>query len=307
MLFTIALTQVASTLLFILPGFLLKKFNKLHEDHLSGLSAVLIYVCSPCLIVSSFFSLEFSWQKLGQMGLFFLITLVLQALFILLAFLFIKDKTNARARVAAVAGALGNVGFFGLPLIRALLPNNPEVATFSSVYIFSMNVLVFTVGVFCLTGDKKFVSLKPALLNPSTIAFTLGLILFACGVSTKIPALFSSAITLLGNMSTALCMIILGGRLATVSLKQLFCTKEAYVAVVFKLIAFPLFCYAAVYFLPLEFSFKASVLILSGAPCGSIIVSLAEIHKSEPHFSAVCVLLATICCIATIPLLSLLL
>ncbi len=241
------------------------------------------------------------------MGLFFLITLVLQALFILLAFLFIKDKTNARARVAAVAGALGNVGFFGLPLIRALLPNNPEVATFSSVYIFSMNVLVFTVGVFCLTGDKKFVSLKPALLNPSTIAFTLGLILFACGVSTKIPALFSSAITLLGNMSTALCMIILGGRLATVSLKQLFCTKEAYVAVALKLIAFPLFCYAAVYFLPLEFSFKASVLILSGAPCGSIIVSLAEIHKSEPHFSAVCVLLATICCIATIPLLSLLL
>ena len=103
-----------------------------------------------------------------------------------------------------------------------------------------MNVLVFTVGVFCLTGDKKFVSLKPALLNPSTIAFTLGLILFACGVSTKIPALFSSAITLLGNMSTALCMIILGVRLATVSLKQLFCTKEAYVAVALKLIAFPL-------------------------------------------------------------------
>ena len=126
MLFTIALTQVASTLLFILPGFLLKKFNKLHEDHLSGLSAVLIYVCSPCLIVSSFFSLEFSWQKLGQMGLFFLITLVLQALFILLAFLFIKDKTNARARVAAVAGALGNVGFSACRLYARFCRTTPK-------------------------------------------------------------------------------------------------------------------------------------------------------------------------------------
>ena len=305
-MFEKTLIQVAITLLFIVPGFLLQKFKKLHEDHLSSLSTVLIYVCSPCLIITSFFSLEFSVEMLAKTGWFCLITFVLQAIFIAIVLLFVKDKSNACARVVSIGGVLGNVGFFGLPLIKAIFPENPEVACYSVVYIFSMNVLVFTVGAFCLTGEKKYVSIKSAVLNPSTLAFLVGIIIYVLRLQSYVPSGLNVSLTALGATSTALCMIILGARLATVNFKELFTNKYAYIASFLKLLVFPLFCFACVYFLPFDLPFKGSILMLSGAPCASVLVGLAEIHKSETSLSATCVLLSTVCCIVTLPLLSLL-
>ena len=73
-----------------------------------------------------------------------------------------------------------------------------------------------------------------------------------------------------------------------------------------KLIVFPLFAFAAVFFLPLPHSFKASLMILAATPCASIILNLAEIHNKEQEMSANCILLSTLLCILTIPVLSLL-
>lgn len=220
-------------------------------------------------------------------------------------FLLTKNKSDARSRVSAIAGALGNVGFFGLPLVRATFPDNPEVAAFSAVYVLAMNILIFTVGVFCLTGEKKHMSVKSALLNPSTVAFVVGLSLYLSGVVDLLPAVVTGAVSTFGNACAALCMIILGGRLATVSPKRLFCSGRAYFAVGLKLIVYPLFCYFAVTFLPVSYSFKAAMLLLSAAPCASMIVGLAEMHGGETEFSAVCVLLSSLLCVFTIPLLAL--
>lgn len=305
-MFLTAFTQVAVTLAFIIPGFLLKKFNKIKNEHLSGLSTVLIYVCSPCLIISSFFSLEFSVDVLIKAGWFLLVTLLLQTAFIAAVFLIVKDKKSAANRVVSVAGVLGNVGFFGLPLIRAVLPDAPEVAVYSMVYVFSMNVLVFTMGAFCLTGDKKHVSVRAAVINPSTLAFLAGLLLYVTRITAVLPAALTNAVTVFGSSSTGLCMVILGARLASVNFLELLKNKHAYAAVFLKLLVFPLFCYAAVYFLPVDYAFKISILLLSAAPCASVIVALAEIHESETDLAAACMLLSTLFCIVSVPLLSLL-
>lgn len=59
------------------------------------------------------------------------------------------------------------------------------------------------------------------------------------------------------------------------------------------------------YFLPLPEPFKISMLVLSGVPCASVIMGLAEIHHSETELAANCVLLSTLLCLFTIPLLTL--
>ena len=63
---------------------------------------------------------------------------------------------------------------------------------------------------------------------------------------------------------------------------------------------------ALVYFLPVDPVLKYSILILSGTPCASVILTLAEIHKSERESSANCILLSTLLCLITLPLLALL-
>ena len=59
--------------------------------------------------------------------------------------------------------------------------------------------------------------------------------------------------------------------------------------------------------MPLPFPFKAAMLIISAAPCGTIIYNLAEMHRSEQELAANVVLLSTLLCVGTIPLLALLL
>ena len=174
------------------------------------------------------------------------------------------------------------------------------------MYIISMNIIVFTMGVFCLTKDKRYMSLRPALLNPSTLGFYVALILYMTGGRNYLPGILTDAIDLLGRTSTPLCMIILGIRLSTVPMKRLFSQPFAYGAAAGKLLLFPLFCYACVCLLPLPMPFRASVLILSATPCASIVFNLAELHRSETLLSANCVLLSTLLCFLTIPLLTLL-
>jgi len=116
-----------------------------------------------------------------------------------------------------------------------------------------------------------------------------------------------NAVNLLSSMTTPLCMIILGVRLSTVRFMSLFSKPFVYIICLGKLVVFPLFCYLTVAFLPLPFSFKASVLILSAVPCASVILNMAEIHHAETELAANCVLISTLLCFITIPLLTLVL
>ncbi|MCR4928518.1 MAG: AEC family transporter [Lachnospiraceae bacterium] len=305
--FKIAFINVLISLLYMAPGFILCKTKKAVASHLSTISAILIYACSPCMIISSFISLDYSLVNLLNMALFFVVSFVIQLVFLLLVFLIFRKKfTISKYRMLTIGSVLGNCGFFGLPLIKALLPDNPEVACYSSIYVISMNILVFTAGIYCLTQDKKYISVKAALINPTAISFLVAFPLYLFGASNWLPNVLKDSIGLLGKMTTPMCMFILGIRLATMDFKKLFTNSFVYFACIGKLIVFPLFAYVCVLFLPLPASFKASMLILAATPCASIILNLAEMHGKEREMSANCILLSTLLCILTIPVLALL-
>ena len=305
--FKIAFFNVLISLIYMIPGFILCKTKKAVAGHLSTMSAILIYVWSPCMIVSSFLSLDYSLSNLLYMGLFFVVSFIVQLLFLLLVFLVFKKKFHiSKYRMLTIGSVLGNCGFFGLPLIKALLPQNPEVACYSSIYVISMNLLVFTAGIYCLTQDKKYISLKAAIMNPTFFSILVAIPLYIFSASEWLPDLAKDSIGLLGKMTTPMCMFILGIRLGTMDFKKLFTNSFVYFACIGKLIVFPLFAYACVFFLPLPAPFKASILILAATPCASIILNLAEIHGKEQEMSANCILLSTILCILTIPFMALL-
>ena len=303
MSFDITFSNVLLTLLYILPGYIVCRMGKISPQHQSSLSGVLVYACSPCLVVSSFLALDYSTENLVNMGLFFVATLLLQAGFMLGLYLLLRRRyADSRFRILTIGSVLGNCGFFGLPLVRALLPGHPEVLCYSCMYVLTMNILVFTAGVYCLTQERRFLSLRSALINPSMFGFAVGFPLFLLGGKSWMPALLVDGLSLLGSMTTPLCMMILGIRLATVDLAALFRRPFVYLVCLCKLVIFPLFCYAIVRLMPVPESFRASLLILSAVPCASIIFNMAEIHHSETELSANCVMLSTLLCLFTIPL-----
>lgn len=307
MSFMAALSNVLIALFYVVPGFVIRKMNKAKPEHLSTTSAILIYIGTPFLEVSAFLSLDYSIELIKQMGLFFVVSFTVQAAFIgIMSLILHKQFDKAKYRIMSAASVMGNVGFFGLPIVRALMPDHPEAAAFSTVTMLSMNMLVFTVGVFCFTGDKKYMSLKSAVFNPTMFGFVLGMFCFLTGMKNVFPSMLISGIQSVGNMTMPLCMFILGIRLASSPLKSIFSDPNVWIIAALKLIAFPLFCYAAVVFLPLTEVFKATLVILMSTPCAAVILSLAELHKSEPELSANCITVSTLLCFMTIPLLTLL-
>ena len=295
-------------LAYIVPGFIISKMKKTSIEHLPSLSAVLVFICSPCLMFTSLLSIECNAENVVNMLLFFVVSAIVQCAFMLVVYLVcFKNRTNGKVRFFTVASACGNVGFFGLPLVKAVLPTNPEVVLYSSMFILTMNIIVFTLGVFLLSGKKEYVSLKAAFLNPTVFGLCLALPFFITNSKDIIPTVAYNAIELLSKASTPLCMIILGIRLANMSFKKIFLNKTAYLATAGKLILIPLFTLLCVAFLPVPTSFKMTAVILAGSPCAVFVYNLSEIHGGDKETAANSVLLSTMLCFITLPLITLLL
>ncbi|MBQ8794011.1 MAG: AEC family transporter [Clostridia bacterium] len=301
----VAFSNVLVTLLYIIPGFICCKTKIAKAEHLSTLSAILVYVCSPCMVVNSFMQIERTPRMLGQIMLFFVVSLAIQTVLTFILYgIFRKKFHDVKYRMLTVSFGLGNAGFFGIPIIKALLPGHPEVACFACVYIVGMNMLTFTIGAYCLTGDKKRMTLKKAFLNPPFISLVVSLVLYAVNFSGIMPELLGGALDLLNRTTTPLCMIILGIRLASVSFKKLFTRIYVYIICACKLLIFPFACLAIVYFLPLSPVFKAAMFILGGTPCAAVMLNIAEMYDGETELAANCVLLSTLLCVFTIPILN---
>ena len=306
--FSVTFSNVLLTLLYLFPGFLLCKLRKVRAEHLSSVSVILLYVCGPGMFLNALTALDFSTELLRRMGLFLVFSLSGEiALMLIILLLLGKKRKEFSMRMLSIASVMGNVGFFGMPVVRALFPGAPEAAVYSCVFNISLNILAWTVGVFTLTGEKRYISLRAAFLNPTVLSVAAGLVLYILKAKTWLPALLQDGFRTIGAMSTPLCMLILGIRLATMDFRKLFTTPLVWLIAAGKLLVFPLFCYLLVLAFPFDPVFRGSILILAATPCASILLNLAEIHHNGQELAANCALLTTLLSVATIPLLSLLL
>lgn len=294
--------NVLTMLFYMACGFVLVKAGKASPEHTRSFSGLLLYIGTPCLILSSFQSIDYSLLNAAKAAQFFGVSLGTQLLFMGLLYLILHRRYGvSRYRILTVGAVLGNVGFFGLPLVTGLFPDQPIVACYSTMYITSMNFLVFTLGVFFITQKKEYISLRAALLNPTTLSVAVAIPLYFLQV--RFPAPMADALSLLGRMSTPLCMFVLGNRLASMSWRSVFAQPFAYAVCALKLVVYPLFAYLCVLpFSCFDVTFKVCLYVLSAAPSGAIILSLSELHGCEQRLSANVVLMTTLFSLLTLPL-----
>lgn len=306
MSFTVTLTAVAVMLLYAVPGFLLIKTKLVKSEHIPSFSKLLLFVCQPCLTIYSFGKVSFSLESLKNLGICFLITLVLQlGMIMLYFFLFRKKRNDIIWRIINLAAVLSNCGFLGVPVLEALLPDHPEALAYSSIFAITMNLIGWSVGMYIISLDKSYIKPRKMLLNPGTVGFAVALVMYF--FSIKLPMQLDSMLTLLGRMSTPLCMIIMGMRLATANIKQVFCDPRQYLAVLLNQIAMPFIAFGIMYFLPISPILKTAVVILSSCPVASMVQNYAEIIGQGNDKGANMVLLGTMTSIVTVPLICLIL
>ena len=305
MSFTVTLSTVLVMLAYSVPGFLLVKLGKVSKDSISAFATFLVYVCSPLQILYAMQQTDYSPYMLKYLLLAFVVSFVSMGTMLGLVYLiFRKKQSEVPYRICVTGSALGNVGFIGLPLLQALMPEYPQMQAFSSMFFLSLNIFMWSVGSWITTRDRRFMSAKKIFLNPACIAVMIGLMLLFCKV--RLTGQVGGMVELMGRMATPMCMLVLGMRLAKIPLKAMFTGRLAYVASGLKLIAFPLITLAICSLLPVERNFIRGVFILSCVPAGNLILSFAEMLDAGQEDAANTVLLSTILSMATIPLMMLL-
>ena len=101
--------QVAVLFILIALGFLCNKLRILNAETVAGLTDLVLYVVTPCIIVVSF-QREFSRSMLGGLGLAFLIGVVYHLLNIAFAHALVRDAFDKRQKVLRFALVFSNAG-----------------------------------------------------------------------------------------------------------------------------------------------------------------------------------------------------
>ena len=239
--FIIMLKNVIVFVLLAIPGFLVVKTKMLKAEQSGALSKLLMYIAMPFLMITS------TMNNLTLNGDLIATLLIVAAIGVAytLAVFFASKPLTAKERVEKTRGMMrfaatfSNNGFLGIPLAMAVFGAGSMVLTVVIVMNIITNLLMYTLGIYLISGDKKMMSPKKALLNPVLIGFVVGIILNLLQVKDYVPEVSTYA-THLSNLVTPLSMVILGMKMAAIKFSSLFTSLKTYYVSFLKLIVMPL-------------------------------------------------------------------
>ena len=309
--FKVTLIMVGIMMAYAVPGFALIKVKAVKPDSISAFSKLLMFVCQPVLTLYSFNKADYSKELLINLLIFFVIITIVQLVFIGIFYLIFRKKMEeVKYRIVTIATTLSNCSFLGVPLLEALFPDSPNVAVYSMMYFLSMSLLGWTLVSAIITRDKKHISIKKILLNPATISIAFSLPFFFTGF--KISAdngyflgQIENMIYILSKMTTPLCMLVMGMRLATVKFKSIFSSPWTYFSVAINQFVFPLVVLGILTLLRVDEELKWCMYVMCACPVASVVQNYAEILGEGQDVAANTVLLGTMSSIVTLPLMAL--
>ena len=330
--FLTSFVSVAIMVALAVPGFVLRKRKMLPEKAVATLVIVLIYVSQPFLTISSFLSKDYEKELLINMLITFGFSIAfhLVAYFLSeLAFLpFSKRKRKnetdeeyavrnekylAGSRMGVVTSFMGNIGFMGMPVMRALFPEHPEMLIYTAVFMIGFHIASWTLGVYKITKDKRNISLKSAFLNPPVFALVVAIPLFFLKhyIPETILTPLSDGVGYLADMTLPLSMIIIGMRLAEIPIKDLLSDVRAYVVCVVKLVIAPMVSLGIMLLIRLVFSSLDEMVIITSfivmaMPSAASTLTFAEKFGGDRETAVRATLITTVLSVLSIPLLMLL-
>ena len=306
-IFLAALIAVAILLLTATPGYIFIKKRMISRECIPGLSKILLYVCQSSLVIYTFASTPFSVDMLKNLGIFMIATVLIHAVMLIGACLILRKKfSSVSARISTIATTFANSAFFGIPIIEAVMGEGAsELIIYTTVYAMVMNLLGWTAGSAIISKSRKYISVKKLFINPYMISVIVALPLFIFSLS--LPAQLENMLMILGKSTTPVSMLIIGMRLATSDVREVFGNVKIYATALVKLAVMPLLAFAVIYFFPLPPEAKQTFYIICSCPTASIVLNFSEIIGEGQKEAAASVLLSTILSIATLPLMMLLL
>ena len=290
-------TQVLFLFILMSLVVLCRKLKLLSDESVKGLSDLMLYLITPCMMLKAF---QQSFDRAMLRG--FLITAaataVLYAAEIGLAVLLLRDKNEARRRVLRFGAVFSNCGYMALPLLQSLWGSEAVLygAAFNAVHVFYL----WTYGLSLMNGGKEKVSLKKAVVNPGTLSTLLGLLLFFC--SFRLPTLIARPVEYLAAMNAPIPRLIIGYYLAGLDLRTVLRTRGEFVMLALRLVLVPLLMLGGLWLCGVRGVLLTTNVVCISAPVATIGTMFATKYDMDPTLSAGLVAVSTVLSVLTMTL-----
>lgn len=312
---------ISSSLALILLGIYLGKKKMIHHTAASVLSEIVLTVSIPSLCVTAFLQ-DFSSQTLIE-GINLLIwSFVLHIVLMFGAKIFYLRYSSSKRTTMEILTIFGGVTVFGIPIAQALYGNLGVV--YASIYCIAYRVFLYSYG-YAKMADINITrkNLGTIFLNPVVITTFVSLGFWAfqnympqrdiAGMSYSIFRIDKTMFWLykplayLAGLCSPLAWLATGLKLAEVSFKESFTSKDAWYYSLVKIIILPLTVYVLIIaagkigVLPLSVLALRIIMIMMATPVASVVIAYSIKYDKEPHMASKCSLLSTLVSIGVLP------
>lgn len=296
-MFATVFSQVMILMIMIAVGFIAAKAKIMTAEGARCCTDITLIIVTPCVIIKSLIR-EYSRDIMKSLAFAFLITLLVQVLMILLSYIILHSKDKARERVLRFGTIFANCGFMSLPLQQVIL--GADGTLYGSAYIIMFNLVIWSYGVFLISGNKRYISPKKLFINPGIIALSIGLVIFI--FSIPVPKILYSTIDYISAIYTPLPMLIIGYHLAQNSLVTAFKDMKCLFAVLLRMMIYPLAVLGFLYLIGVRGTLLVSVIISVSAPVAAITTMFSAKYGADTPLSVDMVSLSTVAAAVTMPL-----
>ncbi|MFR6153597.1 MAG: AEC family transporter [Faecalibacillus faecis] len=286
--------------LLLVLGFVLFKCHIFDEYTNKKISALIVNVASPMLIISSIAGVEGNDKSIVFLmigaGILMYIGFIILGKIINRIFPFPKKDWPVYECMVVFA----NTGFMGYPVLLDVF--GQEAVFYASLIHMAFNFFVYTYAIMCLTksDDSEFKLNFKQLLTPGIVLIFIGILIYLFDM--QLPSVLMDTINSVGSLTAPLSMMMIGSSLAVYPIKDSFTDWRSYVFAFVRLIIVPFVTMIVCRLLHINPYYANITIITNAMPVGSMVLMLATQYNANVKIVTKNIVVSTLLSVITIPI-----
>ena len=286
--------------LLLILGFVLFKCHIFDEYTNKKISALIVNVASPMLIISSIAGVEGSNKSIVFLmigaGILMYIGFIILGKIINRIFPFPKKDWPVYECMVVFA----NTGFMGYPFLLDVF--GQEAVFYASLIHMAFNFFVYTYAIMCLTkgDDSEFKLNFKQLLTPGIILIFVGIFIYLFDI--QLPSVLMDTINSVGSLTAPLSMMMIGSSLAVYPIKDSFTDWRSYLFACVRLLIIPFVTMLICRLIHIDPYYANITIITNAMPVGSMVLMLATQYNANVKIVTRNIVVSTLLSVITIPI-----
>lgn len=286
--------------LLLVLGFVLFKCHIFDEYTNKKISALIVNVASPMLIISSIAGVEGNDKSIVFLmigaGILMYIGFIILGKIINRIFPFPKKDWPVYECMVVFA----NTGFMGYPVLLDVF--GQEAVFYASLIHMAFNFFVYTYAIMCLTksDDSEFKLNFKQLLTPGIVLIFIGILIYLFDM--QLPSVLMDTINSVGSLTAPLSMMMIGSSLAVYPIKDSFTDWRSYVFAFVRLMIVPFVTMIMCRLLHIDAYYANITIITNAMPVGSMVLMLATQYNANVKIVTRNIVVSTLLSVITIPI-----